>query len=531
MGDSQTKVFVREATGLIRNLSFFDTISSNFAIINIASALTFPVLLIAVTFPHANIPLAILITIPPILAYNGLYSYFARAMPRSGGEYVYISRILNPGIGFAANFSFAALNMFYVAYYGNSIGTIGLSALFYSLGLKQNNQSLVNLGSTLATPAAGFAIGTVAIVVFSALAIWGVRKVFTVQNIMVVIGVIGTIAMITVIAAADHTAFVSTFNQYGSYDKFVNASSSAGFTPSQSTSWSDTILATGLVALTLLFGQYSIYVGGEVKQSNRNLPPSIFATTFITAGFMIGAILVANAAFGSTFIGASQALFNAGDSAYPFAIYPYYNFLASLLTNNAFLISLMGLGYALWTAAGLSFNIIANSRCTLAWSFDRVFPDMFAKVSDRFHTPANAIILTAVFSELLLVLYSFELGYVSFFFGTTLAYVLAFAFTAISGIVFPFRKSKRHLYEGSGADRKVAGIPVITVLGIATLAYFIVLSYGLFTNAAFNANSPTGLLAIASFWIIGLAIFVCFYFYRKRKGIRVSLAYADIPPE
>ena len=70
--------------GLVRNLSFFDAISSNFAIINIASALTFPVLLIAFTFPHANIPLAILITVPPILAYNGLYSYFARAMPRSG---------------------------------------------------------------------------------------------------------------------------------------------------------------------------------------------------------------------------------------------------------------------------------------------------------------------------------------------------------------------------------------------------------------------------------------------------------------
>ncbi len=531
MGEAQTKVFVREATGLVRNLSFFDAISSNFAIINIASALTFPVLLIAVTFPHANIPLAILITIPPILAYNGLYSYFARAMPRSGGEYVYISRILNPGVGFAANFSFVALNMFYVAYYGNSIGTIGLSALFYSLGLKQNNPSLVNLGTTLATPTAGFAVGTMAIVIFSALAIWGVKKVITVQNIMVIVGVIGTIVMIAVVATTSHAAFVGTFNQYGNYDDLVNASSSVGFTPSQTTNWSDTTLATGLVALTLLFGQYSIYVGGEVKQSNRNLPVSIFATTFITAGFMIAAILVANAAFGSTFIGASQALFGAGNSAYPFAIYPFYNFLASLLTNNTFLISLIGLGYALWTASGLIFNIVANSRCTLAWSFDRVFPDTFAKVSERFHTPANAIILTAVFSEALLFLYSFQFGYVSFFFGTTLAYVLAFAFTAISGIVFPFRKSKRHLYEGSGADKKVVGIPVITLLGVATLAYFVVLSYGLFTNAVFGANSQNGLLAIASFWLLGLAIFVIFYYYRKSKGIRVSLAYADIPPE
>jgi amino acid transporter len=98
---------VRNATGLVRSISFFDALFSNLAIINIASALTFPVILIAFSFPNANIPLAVLITLPLFLLYNLLYSTFSRIMPRSGGDYIFISRGLNPLLGFAANFSFA----------------------------------------------------------------------------------------------------------------------------------------------------------------------------------------------------------------------------------------------------------------------------------------------------------------------------------------------------------------------------------------------------------------------------------------
>ena len=54
-----------------------------------------------------------------------LYAMFTQVMPRSGGDYVFNSRILHPAIGFAANFSFclwvivsSGIYTTYIANYG-----------------------------------------------------------------------------------------------------------------------------------------------------------------------------------------------------------------------------------------------------------------------------------------------------------------------------------------------------------------------------------------------------------------------------
>jgi len=186
-------VFVRDATGLVRSLSFFDAFFSNLAVINIASALTFPVLLIAFSFPGASIPLSILITLFPILVYNLLYSSFSKMMPRSGGDYVFISRGLNPIFGFAANFSFVMWNVFWIAVYSNWVSTIGLGPLFYTLGLQTNSDSLVAFGGQLATPLFGFVIGTLVIVVITVASIISTKKVMKLQNGLVFVGIAGVI--------------------------------------------------------------------------------------------------------------------------------------------------------------------------------------------------------------------------------------------------------------------------------------------------------------------------------------------------
>src|SRR5919202_1436286 len=56
------ELFTRNATGLVRELSAFD-------------------------------------------AFNLVYLYFTTLMPRSGGDYVWVSRTLHPSLGFIVNFS------------------------------------------------------------------------------------------------------------------------------------------------------------------------------------------------------------------------------------------------------------------------------------------------------------------------------------------------------------------------------------------------------------------------------------------
>jgi len=526
LSEKKAPVFVREATGLVRSLSFFDAFFSNLAIINVASALTFPVLLIAFSFPGASIPLSVLITLFPILVYNLLYSSFSKLMPRSGGDYVFISRGLNPILGFAANFSFVMWNVFWIAVYSNWVSTIGLGPLFYTLGLQTGSQNLVNLGGQLATSLYGFAIGTVVIVIIAAASIFSTRGIMKVQNVLVVIGIVG-VAVGIATPLLYPSSFASSISRFTSYEGIISSGTAAGYTPTPF-NLNDTILATGLVALTMLFGQFAVYVGGEVKRPEKSLPPAIVATTLVTAAaLMVGGYIVQNI-FGKDFSGAIQAVYYSGSSSYPFQVAPYFNFLVSLMSGNVVSIILIGLSFALWTMSGAIFNLIANSRCVMAWSFDRLFPGGFAYVSDRFGTPVYSILFNAVGAELLLFLYSFYVSIVSFMAGTTLGYILTFGSTAIAGILIPF--TRRAVYERAKL-KSILGIPLISLAGIGTILYFIVLSYALITNPIFGVNSPQSLLAIAAFWIIGIAIGTIFYYYRKARGIDIKLAFQDIPPE
>ena len=519
-------VFVRDATGLVRSLSFFDAFFSNLAVINIASALTFPVLLIAFSFPGASIPLSILITLFPILVYNLLYSSFSKMMPRSGGDYVFISRGLNPIFGFAANFSFVMWNVFWIAVYSNWVSTIGLGPLFYTLGLESNADSLVALGGQLATPLYGFLVGSLVILVITVASIISTKNVMKLQNALVFVGIAGVIIGLG-IPLLHPSDFANSISRYISYQKVIDAGTTNGYSHSPF-NISDTILATGLVALTMLFGQFSVYVGGEVKRPEKTLPAAIVLTTLLTAGaLMLGGYIV-QTIFGTDFSGAIQAMYYAGSSSYPFQVAPYYNFLVSLVSENSVAIIIIGLSFALWTMSGAVFNLIANSRCVMAWSFDRLFPSTFAYVSDRFGTPVYSLLFNAVGAEFLLFLYSFYVSVVSFMAGTTLGYLLTFGSTAVAGIIIPY--SRRQIYERAKL-RVIFGIPVISLAGIGTLIYFIVLGYALITNPIFGVNSPQSLLAIAAFWIIGIGIGAGFYYYGKTHGIEIRKAFEDIPPE
>jgi len=517
---------VRDATGLVRSLSFFDAFFSNLAVINIASALTFPVLLIALSFPGASIPLSILITLFPILVYNLLYSSFSKMMPRSGGDYVFISRGLNPIFGFAANFSFVMWNVFWIAVYSNWVSTIGLGPLFYTLGLQTNSDSLVAFGGQLATPLFGFLIGTIVIVIITVASIISTKNVMKLQNGLVFVGIAGVIIGLG-IPLLHPTDFANSISRFISYQKVIDVGSASGYTHSPF-NISDTILATGLVALTMLFGQFSVYVGGEVKRPEKTLPAAIVLTTLITSGaLMLGGYIVQNI-FGTDFSGAIQAMYYAGSSSYPFQVAPYYNFLVSLVSENSAAIIVIGLSFALWTMSGAVFNLIANSRCVMAWSFDRLFPSTFAYVSDRFGTPVYSLLFNAIGAEFLLFLYSFYVSVVSFMAGTTLGYLLTFGSTAVAGIIIPI--SRREIYERAKL-RAILGIPVISLAGVGTLVYFLVLGYALITNPVFGVNSLPSLLAICAFWIVGIAIGTAFYYYGKSHGIEIRKAFEDIPPE
>jgi len=108
--------------------------------------------------------------------------------------------------------------------------------------------------------------------------------------------------------------------------------------------------------------------------------------------------------------------------------------------------------------------------------------------------------------------------------------------TAIAGIVFPMRKK---LYEASGiSNKKITGVPLITIAGIIATVFIGLLLFGFFSNPGFLIYNPSSLTlsligygVAFSLFITGFIVYYLSKYLRNRQGIDIGLALKEIPPE
>jgi amino acid transporter len=97
---TQPAMFTRKATGLVREVSLFDAFVMNTIGMNVAIGAVFLFLQAPADFPGGSMLLATVIgTVVMASTLLTVYAEFAAAMPRSGGDYVFVSRALHPVLG------------------------------------------------------------------------------------------------------------------------------------------------------------------------------------------------------------------------------------------------------------------------------------------------------------------------------------------------------------------------------------------------------------------------------------------------
>src|SRR5690348_15863480 len=126
----QPRLFTRNATGLVRELSAFDAFNLVFSAVLIPVGITQVMGFAPQFWPHANMLVAIAIATPLVACFGLVYLYFTSLMPRSGGDYVWVSRTLHPALGFIVNFSLTFVFLTWVAFNF----TFMLSIVLYTIG-------------------------------------------------------------------------------------------------------------------------------------------------------------------------------------------------------------------------------------------------------------------------------------------------------------------------------------------------------------------------------------------------------------
>ena len=157
-------------------------------------------------------------------------------------------------------------------------------------------------------------------------------------------------------------------------------------------------------------------------------------------------------------------------------------------------------------------------------------PERLSWVEPRTRSPLFAIAIILLLMIASTAIYSFTTWF------TTLTVLLGISFTmvftAISGIVLPFRQ--RALVAASPYARRVAGIPLFTLVGAIALLGFLGAIFVLLWDPGSGtslAKNPGKLELSLLVYVVGFAIYFAAKAIRRRQGIELELAYRELPPE
>ena len=521
-------LFVRNATGLVRELSAFDAFNLVFSAVLIPVGITEVMAFTPTFWPHANMLVSFLIATPLVATCGLVYLYYTVIMPRSGGDYVWVSRTLSPFFGFFANFSLTFVFLTWIAFNFTYMLSVMGPAAAYVGGWH---------GAWLTSPGKGelMLIATVLTVLFTILMVFGVRAVARYMLVTFVIVWVGMIAWLVAMAIGSHAHFIASWNAHTPpkfhYAGVLAQANHYGFN-----------LAGGIAIGATLFGmiysfqvytgfQWTGYFAGEIRNVRRTATTSILGgLLFAAIGYVLGVALIYKY-YGFNFFGSVVFMGLGGGSAHwtlPFL--PYLPSLVNFLPGAQWILVFIALCFVVsilwWTPTGF----MLGTRNMFAWSFDRLAPEKLTTVSDRFHTPVIATITIGCVVELLNYLNIYQ-GLGAYLLNIIAVMALAFIIVSFSAMITPWRRPQLHSQGPGWARRRLAGLPVITwVAAISAISWIFVIIVAFHTGFGGTFGLKPMVEAFTA-PVIGVVYYVGVRLYRRSQGMRFAQTFAEIPPE
>jgi len=524
----ESGLYVRKSSGLTRNVSANEALIANLVGMGILVNI-FWVVYASASYPGADLPATVFTALVVNLVVAYVYWMLSTAMPRTGGDYVWVGRIFHPSIAFMVNVVFVVIMITWAGLFPYLAVASKLQMIFTNLAITTGDQSYAATAAALGEPNTIFIIGFVILTLVILTMFLSVRNIFRTVIVLFAVQAVVFLVFMGMMLTTSNAAFVAGFDAKSgtTVDAIVKSGTDLIGSPITFTAEAT---AVGLVYTMLSYIGYanSAYFAGEVKgDPRRSQGLAIFVSPIIFAILIY--ILYASIynVFGHDFLVASSVLFVNGKSPLPSIPSPAY--LISYITSNPALAFLVPFGLFLNDVGFAIIYFFVPTRNIFAWAFDRVIPVKFASVNKR-GVPIYAVALYAVLAyfSLWVTVYTTWFSYLYY---ANFGWWIAVAVVMFAAAVFPFRR--RDIFGSSPkiVTYKVGPIPLLTIIGVVGVFLSLFISYStiLPSFAGFPIN-PIYVVSMLFVMVAALIIYAISYFYQKSREIPVDLAFKELPP-
>jgi amino acid transporter len=563
------KLFVRQSSGLVRNVSVTNALFFNVAAFVGVGLTLYPI--------FYSLPLVPMWKAGPFSAYGWasiiaglfcillalIFSSLTSVMPRSGGDYVFTSRILHPALGWMESWTLVIASVLIIAFEVPLVlRNLQITARIIGIGAGgfggANSWFTDATGAITGTP--GFIGSVVVLLAIGGICVLPTRSFHRVVTALAGFGVACFIAMFVFGLLFTHKgSFIHNLPRLDggvTSAKIAATGTAAGVLGAPPQSFLARIFSTGafpIVLSVLLFQfigfQYSAYIAGEVRGNvRRGVLIALLGALFI--GVMANSVYVdaisshfgfnTNVAWGAGYWGWAHSI-----SPLPLG-QPNAMPLLAVVANKSLwpLWALISLGGVVFPFLLCPVYINFISRMQLAWSLDRQMPEWFGRVNERIRAPLNAILATLALTALFLFFQSYK-DLPTFL--ATSDHKLNLAGTAWFSIVMALftwclpgfnailvRWRRPDLVRNAPFGKKLPWIGLawlVFPLWIYVFAVVKPIVNALKAGGALTYLETNGIIDAGCFYLIGLIIYVIMRSRSRASGVDSKMLFTELPPD
>jgi len=529
-------LFTRQSSGLVRELGI--PAATGIALASVAVVNTFINFNAGLTlFNQADMTLPLLVGAGIWLVAMFAYKYLLEAIPRAGGEYVYLSRIISPALGAMAGISICIAFTYILAANANFTAAY-TPFMLTALGAAFNSSAISDAAGNVTSQTAVAIISVVMLLVVAAVSFVPLRRLAQVILALVGIQLLAFLVLGWILVTHSHQDFVNALATFSNHPNAYNdilAAAAKDQIP-LGVSIGASLLAVPFMVLNYNGVLYAYYVGGELKRPGRTyLYASVISIALLVVVWTGVWLLMLNTV-GLDFM-QSQAKLGATDPTAYGAITSLQSSAGGLgygLVLSGDPISKILIGIAVPSAelaVDLAFVAVV-ARVMFALAFDRMLPIGLAKISERNAVPVNAIIVAVVAGIGFAILAAF-VNLSNIVANLALFVALIIVAGGVAATALPYRRPDLIMKPGQTELPKMAGIPVPSLWGAATTILALIVVILIITHPeVFGTFSVSSVGALVIVLLAGPVIYLIARQMRlSRSSIDLRLAMRELPPE